>query len=137
MKRIFAAMATGIGLWLASGGMAHGQTQFIKPNGNSPFQKPSVNPFQFLPQNNLGSGALYNNPGFGANPGTGLGTAFVDPWTLQQGLVPPVAVAPASGLPFSTLPPPAYFFNYQPFYPLIPLGGATATTAPIAGAPLR
>src|SRR5207237_902265 len=113
-----------------------GQTVFIQPNVNSPFQRPGLNPFNYVPQNTGGFGY----PGYNAyNTPYGLQTQFVDPMQAlqaqQQGLGQPVAAIPSTGIPpFSTLPPPRYFFNYQPFYPLIPAGG-TGAALPIGGPP--
>jgi hypothetical protein len=136
MRFALKGMLLGLAGWLLASGSAQAQTIFIAPNVNSPFQRPGVNPFMYVPPNTGG----YGYPGYGAyNPPFGLQTQFVDPvqavQAQQQGLAQPAAPVPSSGLPpFSTLPPPRYFFNYQPFYPLIP-GTGPAGSLPIAGPP--
>lgn len=107
------------------------QTLFIRPNtSQGPGQQSRPNPFFF---NRDGNASFIYSPGFGPQQqAVGAVQAY-----QQQGIAP-VAPVPGSGLPpFSTQPPPRYFFNYQPYYPLLPgVGGAGAVPPIFAGPPV-
>lgn len=128
-----------MGLLLMIGGLlatqvasVSAQTLFIRPGtGQGPGQQSKPNPFFF---NRDGTNSIIYSPGFGPQQqAVGAVQAY-----QQQGALPPVGALPGSGLPpFSTQPPPRYFFNYQPYYPLLPgVGGAGAVPPIFAGPPV-
>ena len=88
---------------------------------------------------------LYGRQGnffYGSNmPGMAYGTQQQAFQTAQSAIQPGSTTSyadqmqPGSGLPpFSTQPPPRYFFNYTPYYPLIKPGG-TSGYIPQVGSP--
>src|SRR4051812_42367287 len=81
MRYALITLLLGLATWLATNGSAQAQTIFIQPNTNSPFQRPGVNPFNYVPQNTGGFGY----PGYNAyNTPYGLQTQFVDPMQALQ-----------------------------------------------------
>lgn len=107
----------GLALWLGLFTTQAG-AQFAIPYSQTQFQ-PQVQDQGLRPFVLRGNGAvILNRPAFyGAQQQYTQDLQQLG--ALQPGFGYPLPAGQGSGLPFSTLPPPQYFFNYNPYFPLL------------------
>ena len=145
MRLLKASLLFVVGCWLGLGGdRASGQGVLIRPNVNQgPAQGPNINPLVINQGGNVGvlvpgAGGAFPNA-YGAGLALQQSIFPPPPGIVPPGIAPPGLVAgPLTTVPpFSTIAPPEYFFNYQPYYPFLGPTGTYGNTPVFAGPPIQ